>query len=57
MHRLTKVLTVLWILAMSLPPAGLALPAQGETEAGSAWTPLRVQSQLASGQKAARCVR
>ena len=43
MHRLTKVLTVLWILLMSLPPAGLALPAQGETEAGSAWTPLRVE--------------
>ena len=43
MHRLTKVPTVLWILAMSLPSAGLALPAQSETEAGSAWTPLRVE--------------
>ena len=38
MHRLTKVLTILSIPLMS----GLALPAQSETEARSAWTPLRV---------------
>lgn len=39
MHRLTKVLTILSIPLMS----GLALPAQSETEARSAWTPLRVE--------------
>lgn len=43
MHRLTKVLAILSILLMSLPPAGLAFPAQSETESESAWTPLKVE--------------
>ena len=43
MYALTKVLTILSILLMSLAAAGLALPAQGEAASGSAWTPLRVE--------------
>ena len=43
MHRLTKVMIILSILLMSLPPAGLASPEQGGTEAGSLLTPLQVE--------------
>lgn len=42
MHRLTKVLTILSILLVSLPPAGLASPTQAEAER-SVLTPLMVE--------------